>query len=898
MTTKYVYSFGNGTAEGRAELKDLLGGKGANLAEMARMGVPVPPGFTIISDACNLYLANRKTLPDELKGQVEEALRALEVTTGLRFGDRENPLLVSVRSGARVSMPGMMDTILDLGLNEDSVRGLAAKTSNPRFAWDSFRRLIKMYSNVVLGVPDGVLSNVENQLKHERAIQLDSQLPPEELPILAGMLRDEVKKFTGKEFPLDPMEQLWTAIEAVFSSWNNPRAIAYREMNEISHDLGTAVTVQTMVFGNMGEDCGTGVAFSRDPSTGAKALTGEFLSNAQGEDIVAGTATPRPVSEMKEALPGIYEELESMARKLERHFKDVQDIEFTVQNGKLWILQTRAGKRAAQASIKVATDLTRERVMGATDAFLRITPQQLEQVLHPIIDPSAKREVVAHGLPASPGAASGRVAFNPDELIAMQAKDGGAYILVRGETSADDIRGINAAVGILTTRGGITSHAAVVARGMGKCCVVGASAVDIHEDKDELVIGNRIVTKGEWITIDGTTGEVIIGQLPTIRPQLSTEFQELMLWADLVKQIGVETNADTAADAKVARQFGAEGIGLCRTEHMFFKQERIDHFRKAILAQETQEREEALKELLPFQKEDFLEIFQVMEGLPVTVRLLDPPLHEFLPLPHDEEELTSLAKRLNLPYRRVRERVHALEQFNPMLGHRGCRLGVTFPEIYAMQVRAVLEAAYYLIRQGVTVLPEIMLPFVSSEEELALLRELVFATAEQVRTEMHFPDPSFKFGIMIELPRAALIGDRLAPYCDFFSFGTNDLTQTTYGFSRDDIGTFLPAYVEKGILKRDPFATIDRAAVGELMRICVERGKRTNADLKIGVCGEHGGDPESVKFFHQIGVDYVSCSPYRVPVARFAASQAAIVTKRESDSRAEVRSKTMPSVSS
>jgi len=896
MTTKYVYSFGNGTAEGRAELKDLLGGKGANLAEMARMGVPVPPGFTIISDACNLYLSNNKVLPDELKEQVEEALRALEQTTGLRFGDRENPLLVSVRSGARVSMPGMMDTILDLGLNEDSVRGLADKTSNPRFAWDSFRRLIKMYGNVVLGVPDGVLSNVENQLKRERNIQLDSQLPAEELPILAGMLREEIKRFTGNEFPLDPMEQLWTAIEAVFNSWNNPRAIAYREMNEISHGLGTAVTVQTMVFGNMGEDCGTGVAFSRDPSTGAKALTGEFLSNAQGEDIVAGTATPRPVEEMKQALPGIYEELESIARKLERHFKDIQDIEFTVQNGKLWILQTRAGKRAAQASIKVATDLTRERVMGATDAFLRITPQQLEQVLHPIIDPSAKREVVARGLPASPGAASGRVAFNPDELIQMQAKDGGAYILVRGETSADDIRGINAAVGILTTRGGITSHAAVVARGMGKCCVVGASAIDIHEDKDELIVGNRIVTKGEWITIDGTTGEVILGQLPTIRPQLSTEFQELMLWADLVKKIGVETNADTAADAKVARQFGAEGIGLCRTEHMFFKQERIDHFRKAILAQEKEEREDALKELLPFQKEDFLDIFQVMEGLPVTVRLLDPPLHEFLPLPHDEEELTSLAKRLNLPYRRVRERVHALEQFNPMLGHRGCRLGVTFPEIYAMQVRAVLESAYYLIRQGVTVLPEIMLPFVSAEEELALLRELVFATAEQVRAEMHFPDPSFKFGIMIELPRAALIGDRLAPYCDFFSFGTNDLTQSTYGYSRDDIGTFLPAYVEKGILKRDPFATIDRAAVGELMRICVERGKRTNADLKIGVCGEHGGDPESVKFFHQIGVDYVSCSPYRVPVARFAASQAAIVTKTESDTRAEARSKVTPSV--
>ncbi len=896
MTTKYVYSFGNGTAEGRAELKDLLGGKGANLAEMARMGVPVPPGFTIISDACNLYLSNNKVLPDELKGQVEEALRALELTTGLRFGDRENPLLVSVRSGARVSMPGMMDTILDLGLNEDSVRGLADKTSNPRFAWDSFRRLIKMYGNVVLGVPDGVLSNVENQLKRERNIQLDIQLPAEELPILAGMLREEIKRFTGKEFPLDPMEQLWTAIEAVFNSWNNPRAIAYREMNEISHSLGTAVTVQTMVFGNMGEDCGTGVAFSRDPSTGAKVLTGEFLSNAQGEDIVAGTATPRPVEEMKQALPGIYEELEAIARKLERHFKDIQDIEFTVQNGKLWILQTRAGKRAAQASIKVATDLTRERVMGATDAFLRITPQQLEQVLHPIIDPSAKREVVARGLPASPGAASGRVAFNPDELIQMQAKDGGAYILVRGETSADDIRGINAAVGILTTRGGITSHAAVVARGMGKCCVVGASAIDIHEDKDELIVGNRIVTKGEWITIDGTTGEVIIGQLPTIRPQLSTEFQELMLWADLVKKMGVETNADTAADAKVARQFGAEGIGLCRTEHMFFKQERIDHFRKAILAQEKEEREDALKELLPFQKEDFLDIFQVMEGLPVTVRLLDPPLHEFLPLPHDEEELTALAKRLNLPYRRVRERVHALEQFNPMLGHRGCRLGVTFPEIYAMQVRAVLESAYYLIRQGVTVLPEIMLPFVSAEEELVLLRELVFTTAEQVRTEMRFPDPSFKFGIMIELPRAALIGDRLAPYCDFFSFGTNDLTQSTYGYSRDDIGTFLPAYVEKGILKRDPFATVDRAAVGELMRICVERGKRTNADLKIGVCGEHGGDPESVKFFHQIGVDYVSCSPYRVPVARFAASQAAIATKTESDTRAETRSKITPSV--
>ncbi len=891
MTTKYVYSFGNGTAEGRADLKDLLGGKGANLAEMARMGIPVPPGFTIITDACNNYLKNGKVIPDGLKEEVEKALERLEQSSGLAFGDRENPLLVSVRSGSRVSMPGMMDTILDLGLNEDSVRGLAEKTSNPRFAWDSFRRLIKMHSNVVMGVPDAVLNNIENQLKRDRNVQLDRELPPEDLPLLTEMLRAEVNRFTGKDFPLEPREQLWTAIEAVFNSWNNPRAIAYREMNEISHDLGTAVTVQMMVFGNMGDDCGSGVAFSRDPSTGAKVLTGEFLFNSQGEDIVAGTATPRPVSEMKELMPAAYDELEATARKLERHFKDIQDIEFTVQNGKLWLLQTRAGKRAAQASIKVATDLTRERVMGATDAFLRITPQQLEQVLHPIIDPSAKREVVAHGLPASPGAASGRVAFNPDELIEMQSKDGGAYILVRAETSADDIRGINAAVGILTTRGGITSHAAVVARGMGKCCVVGASSIDIHEDKDEFVVGNRIVTKGEWITIDGTTGEIMLGQLPTTRPQLSTEFQELMLWADLVKQMGVMTNADTANDSRVARQFGAEGIGLCRTEHMFFQQDRIDHFRKAILAQETEERDVALQELLPFQKGDFLDIFQVMEGLPVTVRLLDPPLHEFLPLPHDEEELTSLAKRLNLPYRRVRERVHALEQFNPMLGHRGCRLGITFPEIYAMQVRAIIEAAYELMRQGVTVLPEIMLPFVSAEEELAILRELVFNTAEEVRARMNFPETSFKFGIMIELPRAALIGDRLAPYCDFFSFGTNDLTQSTYGYSRDDIGTFLPAYVEKGILKKDPFATIDRAAVGELMRTCVERGRRTNSELKIGVCGEHGGDPESVKFFHQIGVDYVSCSPYRVPVARFAASQAAILTKRESSGNLDTRSK-------
>ncbi len=896
MATKYVYSFGNGTAEGRADLKDLLGGKGANLAEMARMGVPVPPGFTIITDACNLYLHNGSVFPEGLQEQVEQALERLELTSGLTFGDRDDPLLVSVRSGSRVSMPGMMDTILDLGLNEDSVRGLAKKTNNPRFAWDSFRRLIKMHSNVVMGVPDAVLNNVENQLKRERGVQLDSELPSEDLPLLTEMLRAEVKKFTGKDFPLEPREQLWSAIAAVFNSWNNPRAVAYREMNEISHDLGTAVTIQMMVFGNMGDDCASGVAFSRDPSTGAKVLTGEFLVNSQGEDIVAGTSTPRSVVEMRELMPEVYAELEAMSRKLEKHFKDIQDIEFTIQNGKLWILQTRAGKRAAQASIKVATDLTRERVMGATDAFLRITPQQLEQVLHPIIDPGAKREVVAHGLPASPGAASGRVAFNPDELIEMHARDAGAYILVRAETSADDIRGINAAVGILTTRGGITSHAAVVARGMGKCCVVGASAIDIHEDKDEFIVGNRIVTKGDWITIDGTSGEVIIGKLPTTRPELSTEFQELMLWADLVKQMGVETNADTANDARVARQFGAEGIGLCRTEHMFFQQERIDHFRKAILAQEQEERNAALEELLPFQKTDFLDIFQVMEGLPVTVRLLDPPLHEFLPLPHDEEELTSLAKRLNLPYRRVRERVHALEQFNPMLGHRGCRLGITFPEIYAMQVKAVIEAAYELMRQGVTVLPEIMLPFVSSEEELVILRELVFATAEEVRVRMHFPEASFKFGIMIELPRAALIGDRLAPYCDFFSFGTNDLTQTTYGFSRDDIGTFLAAYVEKGILKKDPFATIDKAAVGELMRTCVERGKRTNSELKIGVCGEHGGDPESVKFFHQIGVDYVSCSPYRVPVARFAASQAAILTKRESNGGLDTRSKMLPPI--
>ncbi len=876
MAIKYVYFFGSGKADGKANLTDLLGGKGANLAEMTRMGVPVPPGFTIVTDVCNIYLGN-ENYPKELEAEVDGNIAKLEQIIGAKFGADENPLLLSVRSGARVSMPGMMDTILNLGLNESSVQALARKTRNERFAYDSYRRFIEMYGNVVMGVEDAILAEVLEKKKGERGVVLDTELAMEDLKDLAARLRTKIEETSGRVFFLNPREQLWAAISAVFESWNNPRATAYREINNIPHNLGTAVNIQAMVFGNMGEDSGTGVAFSRNPATGESELIGDFLPNTQGEDIVAGIRTPQPISALKQFLPQCYEELVDVCQRLERHFRDMQDIEFTIQNGKLWILQTRVGKRTAQAAIKVAVDMVKERLIDGTEAFSRITPEELQQVLHPAIDPGAPKEVIAKGLPASPGAVSGKVMFNPDEVVELASEDGDC-ILVREHTSADDIRGVSAAVGVLTARGGITSHAAVVARGMGKCCIVGCSSIGIDEDKEEFIVGNRIVNKGDFITLDGSTGEIMWGKLPTIPPKLSSEFKELMVWTDLVKGIGVMANADNPKDAKLAREFGAEGIGLCRTEHMFFQADRIDYFRKAILAENSEERKQALLKLLPFQKSDFQEMFKEMEGLPVTIRLLDPPLHEFLPLPYAEDELKTLAKRLALPFRRVKERVRTLKEFNPMLGHRGCRLGITFPEIYEMQVRAIMEAACKLTKEGFSVLPEIMLPFVENEGGLKFLKQLIVDTCEQVGREMHV-EPNYLLGIMIELPRAALIADKLAEYVDFFSFGTNDLTQTALGLSRDDAGTFLISCLNKGILKSDPFVKLDEAGVGELVKIGLERGKKANPDLKVGICGEHGGDPDSIKFFHQIGVDYVSCSPYRVPIARLAASQAALKAK-------------------
>jgi pyruvate,orthophosphate dikinase len=885
MATKYVYPFGGGKADGKANSADLLGAKGANLAEMARIGIPAPPGFAITVDVCNAYFRNNGNYPPELEAEVEESLARLEQTIGAKFGAEEAPLILSVRSSAKASMPGMMDTVLNLGLNDSSVQGLAKKTGNQRFAYDSYRRLIQTYGGVVMGVSPVILEEILEEKKKERGARLDTELMTEDLKNLVAKLRTEIREVTGREFPTDPREQLWEAIAAVFKSWNSSRAVAYREINRIPHDLGTAVIIQAMVFGNVGDDSGTGVVFSRDPATGEKKLVGEFLPNAQGEDIVAGIRTPQPISYLQKSLPECYAELADVAHKLEQHFKDMQDIEFTIQNSKLWVLQTRAGKRTAQAAIKISMGMVREKLIDGRDAFLRLGPSELEQVLHPTIDAGVEREVIATGLSASPGAASGKVMFDPEEAVELAANNV-PCILVRVQTSADDIRGLAAASGVLTTRGGITSHAAVVARGMGKPCIVGCSGINIDRDREEFVAGNRIFGKGEFITLDGSTGEVISGKLPTVAPKLSDEFKELLVWTDLVKRLGVMANADTPQDARLARDFGAEGIGLCRTEHMFFQADRIDYFRRAILAEGEEERRQALMELLPFQKADLAAIFREMDGLPVTVRLLDPPLHEFLPLPYEEEELKTLAKRTGISLRRLRDKVQRLKEFNPMLGHRGCRLGITFPEIYEIQVRAIMEAAYGVIKEGFSVFPEIMLPFVSHTGGLRFLKQLVVDTCQQVESEMEVAQPDYRIGIMIELPRAVLIADELAQLVDFFSFGTNDLTQTTFGLSRDDAGLFLPAYFNKGILTSDPFIKLDEAGVGELVKMGMERGKKANHHLKVGVCGEHGGDPDSIRFFHQLGLDYVSCSPYRVPIARFAASQAVLTAKADNGGEA------------
>ena len=882
MPTQWVYGFGGDRNEGRASMRDLLGGKGANLAEMAGIGIPVPPGFTITTEVCTAFYANGRAYPETLRDEVDAALKVVEDATGFRFGDPEAPLLVSVRSGARVSMPGMMDTVLNLGLNDDVVEGLGRSSGDPRFAWDSYRRFIQMYGSVVLGVPHHRFEEVIEQIKHEARVDEDTDLDDGHWRFVVDSYKHLVRQETGKAFPQAPGDQLWGAIGAVFGSWMNTRANTYRRLHDIPASWGTAVNVQAMVFGNMGGDCATGVCFTRDPATGENVFYGEYLVNAQGEDVVAGIRTPQPMSDrraskdeisMERALPDAYRELIEIRATLERHYRDMQDIEFTVQRNKLYILQTRSGKRTAAAALRIAVEMAAEGLITREQAVQRVTPSSLDQLLHPTLDPKAERTVLTRGLPASPGAASGAIVFDADEVEARAAK-GDDVILVRVETSPEDVHGMHAARGVLTTRGGMTSHAAVVARGMGRACIAGAG--DLRVDVRARTMEARGITlrEGEWITIDGGSGEVFLGKVPTVEPTLSAEFGTLLGWADAFRNIGIRANADTPADAETARRFGAEGIGLCRTEHMFFAPERIGLVRQMIMANGDAARARALQGLLPFQREDFTSLFRAMAGLPVTIRLLDPPLHEFLP--HTDGEIAEIAASLGEELGAVKARCAALAESNPMLGHRGCRLGISFPEIYAMQVRAIVEAALTVAADAdAAVVPEIMIPLVAAEAELRTLREEVERIAHEVFAERG-ASLAFQVGTMIELPRAALTADRIAAHADFFSFGTNDLTQTTWGMSRDDSGSFLPGYLARGILERDPFATLDRDGVGALVSIAAEKGRARRPDIKLGVCGEHGGDPASIAFCDEIGLDYVSCSPFRVPIARLAAAQAAL----------------------
>ena len=884
---KRVYFFGDGRADGRAGMKELLGGKGANLAEMTRIGLPVPPGFTISTEVCTEFQAAGR-MPKALEPEVAKALTRVEKGMGMRFGDPARPLLVSVRSGARVSMPGMMDTVLNLGLNLETVEGLA-RLADARFAWDSFRRFVQMYGNVVLGVPHERFEHRLETAKARRGAALDTELGADDWRALVREYLAIVEEHTGRPFPQDPQQQLWGAIAAVFRSWETPRAVTYRRLNGIPEEWGTAVNVQAMVFGNMGDDCATGVAFTRDPSTGANLFYGEYLKNAQGEDVVAGIRTPQPINKdsrspeqahlptLEEEMPKAYAELLRIRKTLESHYREMEDIEFTIQNGKLWMLQTRTGKRTAPAAVKIAVEMARERLISREEALLRVDAGSLDQLLHPTLDPAAEKRVIAKGLPASPGAACGKVVFSADEAEA-KAKAGERVVLVRIETSPEDIHGMHAAEGILTARGGMTSHAAVVARGMGKCCVAGCGSLQIAYARGEFRVDDVVVRVGDEITIDGSTGEVILGSVPTVTPQLGAEFNELMRWADAVRRLSVRTNADTPHDAKVARDFGAEGIGLCRTEHMFFEEGRILAVREMILATDEAQRARALDKLLPMQRGDFVGIFRAMEGLPVTIRLLDPPLHEFLP--HEDSGIREVAEVLGDDVAAVRARIEERSEFNPMLGHRGCRLGITFPEIYRMQVRAIAEAACQVAESGVKVRPEIMIPLVSHVGELARLRKLAEDEIARVLRTSKGPRVRIAIGTMIEVPRACLVAEEIARHADFFSFGTNDLTQMTYALSRDDAGKFLPDYLESGILEDDPFVSIDVEGIGALIRIGVEGGRATRPDLKVGICGEHGGDPKSVRFCDEAGLDYVSCSPFRVPVARLAAAQAAIGARR------------------
>ncbi len=871
---KYVYFFGNGKAEGSAKMKMLLGGKGANLAEMTNIGIPVPPGFTITTEVCAYYYKHGKKYPPSLKAEIEKNLAKLEKAMKKKFGDPKNPLLVSVRSGAPISMPGMMDTILNLGLNDETVEGLAERANNPRFAWDSYRRFIQMFGNVVLGIEHSKFEHELEEVKKSRGVELDTELDVDALKELVDRYKALIKKEKGFELPQDPRKQLDMAIDAVFSSWNNPRAITYRKINEIPDDLGTAVNVQSMVFGNLGPTSGTGVAFTRDPSTGEKRFFGEFLINAQGEDVVAGIRTPEPIDQLAKEMPKVYKQLVKVYKTLEKHYRDMQDLEFTVEDGVLYLLQTRTGKRTAKAAVKIAVDMVKEKLISKEEAVMRVAPSQLDQLLHPMIDPKQDLKVIAKGLPASPGAAVGQVVFTAEDAIARKEK-GDKVVLVRLETSPEDVGGMAAAEGILTARGGMTSHAAVVGRGMGKCCVVGCGDITVYEDEKRFVTKDGIeVKEGDWISLNGSTGDVYLGQAKLIEPEIAGEFKQLMKWADDIRELNVRTNADTPHDAQVARDFGAEGIGLCRTEHMFFAEDRIPAVREMIIARDDKEaREKALKKLLPMQKGDFKELFKVMKGLPVTIRLLDPPLHEFLP--HTDEEMQELSEQINVPFETIKEAVTELHEFNPMLGHRGCRLGITYPEIYEMQARAIFEAAAELAKEKIKVEPEVMIPLVGHVKELELMKEVVINAAKEVMAEKGVKI-KYKVGTMIEVPRAAITADEIAQEADFFSFGTNDLTQMGCGFSRDDSGKFLPEYIEKGIYEKDPFVSLDQAGVGKLMQIASDLGRSIKPELKLGICGEHGGDPDTIDFCHRIGLNYVSCSPFRVPIARLAAAQAAI----------------------
>ncbi|MBL4600647.1 MAG: pyruvate, phosphate dikinase [Rhizobiaceae bacterium] len=885
--TKWVYTFGDGKAEGAADMKNLLGGKGANLAEMSSLGIPVPPGLTITTEVCSAYYDDNNTYPAELEGQVDSALEAISTITGRKLGDPSAPLLVSVRSGARASMPGMMDTVLNLGLNDETVEALAAESGDARFAYDSYRRFIQMYCDVVLGVEHELFEEILEDAKANKGFELDTELSADDWRAVIIRFKKLVEAELGEAFPQDPKKQLWGAISAVFRSWMNQRADTYRRLHNIPASWGTAVNVQAMVFGNMGESSATGVAFTRDPSTGENRLYGEFLINAQGEDVVAGIRTPQDLTEeareaaysdkpsLETLMPEAFAEFVSLANKLEVHYRDMQDIEFTIEKNKLWILQTRSGKRTAKAALRMAVEMAESDLISKPEAVARIDPASLDQLLHPTIDPAAKRDVIGKGLPASPGAATGGIVFSSNEAEQMKAQ-GKPVILVRIETSPEDIHGMHAAEGILTTRGGMTSHAAVVARGMGTPCISGASSVKVDYTNETLVAGGRNFAKGDIITIDGSNGQILAGSVDMVQPELSGYFGTIMEWADGSRRMKVRTNADTPADARAARSFGAEGIGLCRTEHMFFDGDRIIAVREMILSEDEAGRRAALDKLLPMQRSDFTELFEIMAGLPVTIRLLDPPLHEFLP--NTDEDIAIVAKVMNVDPAKLRERVESLHEVNPMLGHRGCRLAISYPEIAEMQTRAVIEAAIAAEKKtGEAIEPEIMVPLVALEEEFTFVKDLIDRVAREVIEEAGV-DLKYSVGTMIELPRAIFRAGEIAETAEFFSFGSNDLTQTTFGISRDDAGSFLGTYEAQNIIERDPFVTIDIKGVGELMRIGAERGRATRPDIKLGICGEHGGDPDSIFFCETLGLDYVSCSPFRVPIARLAAAQA--TTKR------------------